>query len=543
MMHQFPSAVLEATREASSTRSTAPSGAATPSLDVESLAAQLTTLGFRPAHVASALSALQAAYARLDSSSTSTSDPLVMSLAILSPLEAAIEWLLLHLPEDDLPPRYRTSASSSDFVTGASKDGGLVKGWMVDKLVKKAGFPRKAVERVLHDETRESVVLDILGRRLCGWEEDEEGWAVSEVADHPGDDMAQSERDAARNEELVVLEALLGERIRKTSASEYEIDIERPESTTSLILHVVMDEDSPYPSAQYPNRPPAFYISSETVPSYMRLHLHASLLQSFRDPDRGDLRSILESGAGGAVLSMVELLETALPEVIADPPDIGTVTQYLVPQVEEMTREVSDRTAMQRKKESKPVRLKPVTAKDHAAVKAARERMSQDAGYEKMMIERRRLPAWAEKDRITDALNKNRVLVVVGEVSDFESVGECRADADRLVVARGYFAGRLMDLSADNLTAHSSPSSSSTTRSALIEEPRPTSSSPSPVVSRPSESPLEWHRNGSKMWTIPEQWGTRSEVNGALARGQDCCSAPPGLCFGDLVQVIRISKE
>lgn len=418
-MQRFPSAVLEATREASGSISTLPSGANTPSIDTNTLKTQLTTLGFRPAHIASALSALQAASARLHSSSSSTTDPLVLSLSMLSPLEAGIEWLLLHLPEDDLPQRYRPSNSSADFVTGASVTNGgqtaLVKGWLVDKLVKQAGFPRKAVERVLQNEARESVALDLLGRQLCGWDDGEEGWGAKEYAAWDGDEVSDEERQTTRTEEILAIEAVLGERYRRTSPTELEIEIDIIPKDL-ITLHIIFDQASPYPSPRYPTYPPSFYITSATLPAYMRLHLHASLLRQFRDPDRHDLTSVLESGTGGAVLAMVEYLESALPEVIDNPPDIGLVTKYLVPKVEESIKSSQERARPAAKETRGPPKRRKPTAQDEEMMKQRQKRMQDSPSYRSILEDREKLPAWQERHSITGTLESNRVLVVVGEV-------------------------------------------------------------------------------------------------------------------------------
>lgn len=416
MMQQYPTAVLEAARDTGATRSRAPSGTATPSLDLPSLTAQLTTLGFRPAHVASALTALSSALSRLSSSSTAINDPLVLSLTILSPLEAAIEWLLLHLPEDDLPPRYRTAASSSDFVVGASKQGGLVKGWLADKLVKQAGFPRKAVEDVLQVASTESLALDLLGRRLCGWTGEDDGWGVDVLNEWTGDSSQTDERQQYREEELMAVEAVLGERYRSEGDNEFAIDVTDETTSDQITLRVVFDSSSPYPSSQYPCRPPSFYIESRSLPSYMRLHLHASLLRQFRDTERGDLGSILEQGQGGAVLSMVEFLEISLPEVIANPPDIGTVTDHLVPRPADLpVSGGADRKEIKKKVER--VRKRVVTQEDHERAKMRQKRMREDSAWTGMLKVRENLPAWKERERICSALESSRVLVVVGEVS------------------------------------------------------------------------------------------------------------------------------
>ena len=314
-----------------------------------------------------------------------------------------------------MPQRYRTTTSSSDFVVGASKQGGLVKGWLADKLVKQAGFPRKAVEAVLLQEISESAAIELLGRKLCGWQGDDEGWGETAVVDWQGGEDEAAERFISREEELLAVEAVLGERYRKESETEVVIDITDDISGDAINLRVVIDPTSPYPSSQYPCRPPAFYIESKEIPSYMRLHLHASLLKEFRSEDRGDLRSILEAGQGGAILSMVEYLEQALPETISNPPDIGSVTDHLVPrqQVAPVSSEIRRKAATKR---TDRVKRKHVTQEDHDKARETQKRMKEDKEWESMLKVRQSLPAWKTRDSITEALEKNRVLVVVGEV-------------------------------------------------------------------------------------------------------------------------------
>ena len=403
MMQQYPDAVLQS----------GSNGSTTPiPLDSAAIITQLTALNFRPAHIRSCVTAIQAAHARMMSNRSATNDPLVLSLSILSPLEAAIEWLLLHLPEDDLPPRYRPSSASSDFVTGASAklggQEGLVRGWVLDKLVKQAGFPRKVVELALQSDARMGAALDGLGRRLCAWELE----PVLELAE-----SEVQERDVAREEELVALEAVLGDRFTRLSETEYAVTIE--DGKDAIELRLVFDAASPYPSMSQPV-PPAFYIASDTVPSYMRLHLHRTLLEQFRQEDRHDLRGILEGGAGGAVLVMLEHLETALPGVIESPPDVGRVTEHLTPKAVEAAapaREVQQRKVARRR--NGPFKRSVPTLQEQEELKRKQELLFRRKDYEEMMAVRRSLPAWKERENIVNALESDRVLVVVGEVSTF----------------------------------------------------------------------------------------------------------------------------
>lgn len=419
-MSKYPSAILEATRESEATPSTLPSGATTPAgFDPSHIRRQLLDLGFRPAHVESCVAALSGAHARLHApvGKGKGRDPLMLSLSFLSPFEAAIEWLLVHLPEDDLPARYAPHRGGKDFVSsaaaGTAGQEGLVRGWLVDKVVK-AGFPRKAVEAVVDGVSSESMALDVLGRRLCDWEKDQDGWGAEELVvwDPQGE---EEEQEVARMEEKTILSSVLGDRYTELSDSEFSVAVES--SSDDLALNVIFSTDSPYPSARYLTNPPSFYLTSTTLPSYIKLHLHAQVLRAFRDPERPDLRSLLEAGTGGAVYAMLEILEQQLPEAIENPPDVGEVTKYLVPRAVVEEEESTVRNTRQRRGQQKR-RRREYTEDDQRAVKARQQKMREMRGWDEMLRSRMALPAWKEKDRIVGLLETNRVLIVVGEVSD-----------------------------------------------------------------------------------------------------------------------------
>lgn len=213
----------------------------------------------------------------------------------------------------------------------------------------------------------------------------------------------------------MAVEAMLGDRFEQISATEFAVTIGEEGSKDTIILHVLFDEFSPYPSPVYPNSPPTFYLASPNLPAYMRLHLHRQLLSQFRDPDRSDLISALESGSGGAVLSMIEYLETNLPEVIADPPDVGEVTKFLIPKTDDVPVTNQNRELKRNTKKRGPVKRRIPTAEDEERIKKRQRDMQAHRGWESMLADRTKLPAWAEKDNINAALAKNRILVVVGE--------------------------------------------------------------------------------------------------------------------------------
>ena len=103
-MTKYPDAILQATRESNGGEKSG-EGEQEIKIDVRSFTVSLEGLGFRPSHVRSVVTFLQNALERIHNPSKKKEgeglDPLVLALSTLSPQEAAIEWLILHLPEGE----------------------------------------------------------------------------------------------------------------------------------------------------------------------------------------------------------------------------------------------------------------------------------------------------------------------------------------------------------------------------------------------------------------------------------------------------------
>ena len=112
---------------------------------------------------------------------------MLASAAGLADREAALEYLMLYAPEEDLPVRFKPSTSSESFVTASKAGAGgdaLAIGWAVDRLAKQAGFPRHAVQTVfqriaaaekqmaieLARTVKEGLAFDMLLRQMTGWD-------------------------------------------------------------------------------------------------------------------------------------------------------------------------------------------------------------------------------------------------------------------------------------------------------------------------------------------------------------------------------------
>ncbi|CAO1621837.1 unnamed protein product [Sympodiomycopsis kandeliae] len=318
-----------------------PSGSQAPAIDVKQLTSQLSQLGFRKGYVQAATSWLSRA--KKASGPQRQKDALLTSIKGLPDMEAAMTYLTLYVPEEDLPDRFKASKTSTNegFVTatqrGHSKEDALRLQWATDRLVKSAGFPRTFVdEAVLNTEAasgndigmREICAIRNLSQRLASSSD-----AAAESNARPSADALRQAR-ASREEELTVVTSILGnERIWSIPQDErplgftgnhedgFDIIVAGPSRSfleggdwgkEEIRLRILWKHDD-YPNAQ---KWPSFYIASPsdsptdpTLPGYLKLALTQDLLKGLAtNPDW--------TQDGQVVLPMVEALEANWRDIV-----------------------------------------------------------------------------------------------------------------------------------------------------------------------------------------------------------------------------------
>ncbi len=228
-------------------------------------------------------------------------------LAVSTPLEAAIEYLILHVPECDLPQRFLPSKNSSNpFVTSLhSGSDDLKRRWIEEKATKEAGFPANVVKECMTDTKSsddEASLIVSLGKRLLG---EDDGFSESAPDSSSPYDIESTEIEA------------YGATFRTKS------ELVLPLFSAPIQVHIFVSTDS-QPAYPRPDFIPV-YLSSETVPAYVRLHLLSQLLHGAK------LDTFLESGEGFC-LAVMRLLEDEWEKMESEGrPDISLVLQHLLP--------------------------------------------------------------------------------------------------------------------------------------------------------------------------------------------------------------------
>lgn len=452
----------------------AESGKSSPKVDATALEQELTSYGFRRGHARSAISWLTSARIALANPSSSTAaaaaslvDPMLASAASLGDREAALEYLMLYTPEEDLPTRFKPSTSSESFVTaskvGASGDA-LATGWAVAKLAKQAGFPRNAIQNAfkriaaaeraqvmeLSRAVKEGLALEMLLRQMVGWdsaEQDDRQFTSEALLDavlsFPTsiDEADKQDIETKRVDERMAVEAVLGDdRVvvpsehERLGVHDYDITIAGP-GTPAGGKEDIRLRISSHPQALYPSARenvgvvalPAFFVVSKTLPSYLKLALSQHLLRAFQgDNKRADWFDAVDAGDGGVLLGLVEELESTWSKLVDDPPLLNNVMRFLTGTEQDEARVEGTpgssgaatptghpkASNSRRGGSGRPLKRDPQI---DTMLQRQQKQLHSSPSYSKMNAVRQSLPAASAAGEILDLIRTNRVVIIAGE--------------------------------------------------------------------------------------------------------------------------------
>jgi ATP-dependent RNA helicase DHX57 len=181
-------------------------------------------------------------------------------------------------------------------------------------------------------------------------------------------------------------------------------------NTADIKLHCLVPPDNPHITA---SAHPPMFISSPSVPAYIRLHLLSTLLSAIYNQE------VSESGTGFLVEAM-GVLDATWTEIEQNgPPDISMVLKHLMPQPERSVKasddEVDARPGVKNARRNHAPRRDP---RSSAAVLKDFEDMCKEPKYLSLLRTRERLPSFGAKEEFLAKLDSSRVVVVVGETGE-----------------------------------------------------------------------------------------------------------------------------
>ncbi|KAJ7070765.1 P-loop containing nucleoside triphosphate hydrolase protein [Mycena amicta] len=308
-----------------------------------------------------------------------------------SRLDAAVEYLILHVPECDLPGRFLPSENSSNTFITSTHSGAddLKRRWIEDKAAKEAGWPAHIVKSCIDDDASLAenwdTLLVTLGRKLIG-------------KDTSSIDATESQPYQVDVDELEAMGASL----------EDSTNLIMPLFSAPVKLHVLVSSEKQYPRPGYT----PLSIISTTVPAYIRLHMVSQLLSEMESED------FIESGEGFCMAAM-RVLEGCWADIEDNgPPDMDVVLRNIIPLVDDAGFDFGDAQITMPTNPRPQKRTGGGTNRDgrsSAEIKSNFESLCREIKYQEMLSSRKKLPAFRAKEEFLKLLHSNRVVVVIGE--------------------------------------------------------------------------------------------------------------------------------
>jgi ATP-dependent RNA helicase DHX57 len=321
-----------------------------------------------------------------------------------------LEWLLIHVPEDDLP----SWSLPEGYVAGISMASGNIKREATIKRLASAGYAAELCEEALDaqggDESKAAAVLqaNLLQKT------DRDGNITQDYTNTTLDVKIDSMPNAWE-EEQTTLVAIYDDRYESPSPGICHIRLEVSlELGKQFVLHARQ------PSGPYPFVPPTISIHAD-LPAYIRLSII-----------RKALGHAISNLLGTQMLfDLVDWLEQEIPNIIERPGRLTEVSSGL------SAADSGAHTRQFHQKESrnwsrKRVNWHPGTDTSLRMLSQWQARQSLPA-QQRMLAVRQALPAWKLRESIVRAVECNQVVIISGETGSGKSTQSVQFILDDLI--------------------------------------------------------------------------------------------------------------
>ncbi|MCJ1391589.1 hypothetical protein MMC18_004453 [Xylographa bjoerkii] len=322
--------------------------------------------------------------------------------------EETLEWLLIHVPEDDLP---RWSLPEG-YVAGISMASGNIKREASIKRLSDSGYAAETCEQLLDEYNgNEGMTAEALQNLLF------QNIADNNQGFHDISDLSisfKTEGDEVWKEELETLQSIYGYRFRKLSSDMCQIELEVPRSKDSFILSIRK-------SSIYPSTIPVVSISSPGLPAYIRLSMYRQVISYAKD-------NLLNQPM---VFNLVDWLESEIPRIIGNPGKLRDISAAATTASEASQAQTTKRRNNLWRRPPH-IQWKPGNSESMKILSQwqARQMTSQQC---KMLTGRKSLPAWSLREAIVKVVEKNQVTIISGETGSGKSTQSVQFILDDMI--------------------------------------------------------------------------------------------------------------
>ncbi|KAK4113864.1 P-loop containing nucleoside triphosphate hydrolase protein [Canariomyces notabilis] len=304
--------------------------------------------------------------------------------------EETLEWLLVHIPEDDLP-RWALPERYSAGVTVAATD--LRKEGTIKRLAQ-SGYSIDLCRKILDAsggdegiaaETLQKLLLSSGGGQDGAREDEIDSWRTPEEC---------------WEEEMATLEASFGDKYARTSPEVCQIRVESVVNgaNTDVETHLVFRKSSQYPAQ-------VILSILAPLPAYIKLSIIKKALGYANESLRGEEMKIY---------FITSWVQENINEIIERPGALRDVAAVASAASEEPV-------SVHKPTRRRPRYPKPINWTPNPQSKQQWVARTETPSYKKMLSQRERLPAWQVRADVVRTVTENQVTIISGETGSGKS--------------------------------------------------------------------------------------------------------------------------
>ena len=346
-----------------------PYGIQIPAAERRAIVAELSKLGFRPSHIEEATS-------------------------YCKDKEETLEWLLIHVPEDDLP----SWALPESYAAGISVGASDLKREAAIKRLAQPGYSIDLCRRVFDRENAdEGKAAEVLQRILLDKPEH-----APEAENE--DEMYFGTPEENWEEETESLESVFGDKFTREPGSHIiQVRLDDITDHSKKVVNVAVQIRK---SPSYPAQLLLGIVAN--LPSYIKLAILRKTLEYVEESLNGEPMKIY---------FVVDWIQQNIQGIIENPGKLLDISSVSSAASESQTAGAKPLRSGRRK----PPAPKPTNWTPDPASKAEWLKRQESPAWKEMVSSRQRLPAWKVKEKIVRTVSENHVTIISGETGSGKS--------------------------------------------------------------------------------------------------------------------------
>lgn len=317
--------------------------------------------------------------------------------------EETLEWLLIHVPEDDLP-RWALPEGYVAGISMASKD--LKKEAAIKRLAE-AGYSHDLAKQIYDgcdDEGKAASQLQLIlmssGRDTTGTE-DGESWAAED---------AKELSESIWLEEQSGIQSVFGENYSSTAKDISRVAFKPSSRGRNAMVEPVIQFRR---TAEYPEKVPVISIHAP-IPAYIRLSIVKKAIDNATENYLGE----------PMLFFIIDWVEQNFYSILENPGRLRDISAA--------SSTMSEVQTVRRKKQFVPRHPKPLTWVPNPKSKEHWTTRQLDPKLQSKIAARKSLPAWEMREAVIDMVNSHQVTIISGETGSGKSTQSAQFILDDL---------------------------------------------------------------------------------------------------------------